>query len=386
MGNAGSGGYRELDETGRRVRQSSSGMTATAIIFGLVLAGILVTGILSTVFAKQAADNTAPNNARKIAFQTDFRDEVSVLGICEMDINDPLMLALTLSPAQAWTSFGPLHSLYCSQTSATTGAFRVSNDDPATVPVDLVGANLWHVGPGIGAHSDETMGFEAVASFTFDINNTAALAAYTPGTLIDDDPRSDMRIVAPGLVFVVADSTTPGCVPSLDGAVCFTTVCFFASQNSIWAFQDVLIGFGGVSQFARGAKIATFPTTETHTYRGEFDRKNRQARFYIDNVLKLSLPVGGAPIAPVSGNIWSDRGSPNVPTLDPDFGIMFTGVSLNFRPAGVWPSGKGLEPNIFAPPIAQNFPTAFDQGSVQVYRRQAAVITHHLITYTQKSA
>jgi hypothetical protein len=65
---------------------------------------------------------------------------------------------------------------------------------------------------------------------------------------------------------------------------------------------------------------------------------------------------------------------------------MFVGVSLNFRNGGVWPSGKGLEPNALLPVISENFPTAFDQPTVQEYKRQAAVITHNLQTFTQKSA
>jgi len=392
MGNAGSG-YRELDETGRRVRQSSSssgmtgGMTATAIIFGLVLAGILTTGILSTVFAKQAADNTAPNNARKIAFQTDFRDEVSALGICEMDFNDPLILGSSLSPAQAWQSFGPLHPLFCSQTSVLAGRFRVSNDDPSPPdPVNITGSNFWHTGPAIGARSDETMGFEAVASFDFNVNNTAALGAYTAGTLVGDNPRLDMRIVTPGMILVAVDTKSSGCVPTVDGAGCFMSICIFASQNAVWAIHDVLLGFGTTRQLARGTKIAEFPTTEVHTYRCELDRKNKQARYYIDGVLKLTLPIGGAPIAPITGTLWVDRGTVPVPVHDPDFGIAFVSTSLNFRTAGIWPSTKGLEPNVFFPPLTETFPTALDKPSVQLYSRQAGVSLQSMITYTQKSA
>jgi hypothetical protein len=393
MGNMNGGGQEEplLGRGGRGRSSSSSGSLLGTILAGggiaLLLTGILVTGILATVFAKQAADNTAPNNARKIAFQTDFRDEVSPLGICEIDINDPLMLGVSLSPAQAWQSFGPLHSLFCSQTSVSGGRFRISNDDPAPAPgfVDLVGGNLWHAGPAVGAHSDESMGFEAVASFDFNVNNTAALEAYTTGTLVENNPTKDMRLVSPGIVFAGVDTHSPGCVPAVDGTPCFMAVCFFAAQNAMWAFYDTNTGFGGIRAFQRGVKIGDFPTSETHTYRGDIDRKNKVGRFYVDNVLKLTVPIGGNAQAPVPGALWLDRGTVPIPQIDPDYGIFFAGVSLNFRGSGVWPSGAGLEPPPY-PPNTQSFPASNDKPSPQPFLRQAGVTFTSVVTYTQKSA
>lgn len=309
-------------------------------------------------------DSDIKQNSVREHFWTDFRQGVPALGQCTP--NPLVAFALyPVSVADAFTTFGPLDANVLGVNPPFTCSPTMSSHVNSKLTISTKGAasgtgsNLWRIANNWGPAPAETMTFDVIAAFENDVNASVADSVYD-SALHPLGADKDVRITSPGAIMLVADVDTPACGAS--GCVC--TVCFFATNSSVWAFHDFQMDFFGPGpnfrQINKGVKIADFDTGIPHVYRGDYDRKNRQLRWFIDGVLKHTESINGAMPSPAAGNIWLNRGNGVYPIFTPKFGAFVVGVSVNFGGAGVWPSTPGLEGDAtFFPPGFQHFPTTF---------------------------
>ena len=314
-------------------------------------------------------------------FFTDFREELSSLSTC-----NPQLLIPSASPAQPFSAFEPLDPNYCQMTSQINSLFTIASNDLSTTDDKF---NLWQLGPGVGIRSDETFSFEVKAFANIDIDVPAAIAAYGASNFAYNDPNKDMRIASSGLFGFFVDPTNK---------VNLIAVCFFFSKTAVWAVHDTIVNFAELNPNSfnpanarvvnSGHKIADFDTSEEHIYKGEYDRKNRKVRFYIDGDLKYSLTVGGVPPS-INGDLRRDWGGlMNVPLLDCQYGLLVAGSATAFRNAGILPNIQALEPrNPPFPPAFPlwNYPTSSIKTEYQDFKRNSSLSMKDVRICTYKS-